>query len=76
MIRKLKIKFITPAMTAIFVLLCIIVATMNVVNYITAVHRSQQRLPQKDLYGFCMLFVKRDLGTANFYAKEAINKRK
>ena len=69
MIRKLKIKFITPAMTAIFVLLCIIVATMNVVNYITAVHRSQQRLPQKDLYGFCMLIVKRRFRDCEFLCK-------
>jgi len=33
MIRKLKIKFTVLAMTAIFILLCIIVTAMNIANY-------------------------------------------
>lgn len=37
MIRKLKVKFITLAMTALFVLLAVVVTAMNIVNYSTVV---------------------------------------
>ena len=44
MIRKLRIKFIVMAMVAVFVLLGIVIAGMNVVNYQTVVQEEKETL--------------------------------
>ncbi len=40
MIRKLKIKFVTLAMAALFVLLAVVVSGMNIINYTSVVEES------------------------------------
>ncbi len=44
MIRKLKIKFVTLAMAALIVLMVVVVATMNIINYISVVEESDMIL--------------------------------
>ncbi len=40
MIRRLKLKFITLAMTALFILMVVVVAVMNILNYRTIIEES------------------------------------
>ena len=44
MIRKLKIKFIALAMTALFIMLVVIVVVMNVVNYTSLINEADMKL--------------------------------
>lgn len=44
MIKRLKAKFIVLAMSALFILLCIIVAGMNVINYNAVIHEADATL--------------------------------
>ena len=44
MLRKLKLKFVTLAMTALVALMVVVVAAMNIINYVSVVDEADSVL--------------------------------